>query len=83
MDPIRILLLLICGVLRDRTELAAENLALRQQIAALRHKSKRLRLRTRDRILWALLSRIWANWRSALLIVLSARFGESVSTMSS
>ena len=69
MDPIRILVLLIRGVLRDRTELAVENLALRQQVAALQLRSKRPRLRTRDRIFWALLSRFWANWRSALLIV--------------
>ena len=69
MDPIRVLLLLIRGVLHNRTELAVENLALRQQLAALQLKSKRPRLRTRDRIFWALLSRIWANWRSALLIV--------------
>ena len=53
----------------DRTELALENLALRQQLAALKHKSKRPHLRKRDRIFWALLPRIWANWRSALLIV--------------
>ena len=69
MDPIRVLLLLIRGVLHNRTELAVENLALRQQLATLQLKSKRPRLRTRDRIFWALLSRIWANWRSALLIV--------------
>ena len=53
----------------DRTELAIENLALRQQLAALQYKSKRPRLRKRDRIFWAVLSRIWANSRSALLIV--------------
>ncbi len=53
----------------DRTELALENLALRQQLAALHLKSKRPRLRKRDRIFWAVLSRIWENWRSALLIV--------------
>jgi transposase InsO family protein len=53
----------------DRTELALENLALRQQLASLKHKTKRPRLRKRDRIFWALLSRIWLNWRSALLIV--------------
>ncbi len=69
MDPIRVLLLLIRGVLHNRTELAVENLALRQQLATLQLKSKRPRLRTRDRIFWALHSRIWANWRSALLIV--------------
>ena len=69
MGLIRILMLFIRGVLQDRTELAAENLALRQQLAILQQKSKTPRLRRRDRIFWALLSRIWADWRSALLIV--------------
>jgi putative transposase len=55
--------------LRNRLELAAENLALRQQLAVLRGKVKRPRLRRRDRIFWAILSRVWSNWRSALLIV--------------
>ena len=81
MDPIRVLLRLIRGALRDRSELALENLALRQQLAALQHKSKRSRLRKRDRVFWALLSRVWANWRSANIIVqtvlwLSVRFDE-------
>ena len=69
MGLIRILVLFVRGVLRDRTELAAENLAIRQQLAILQQKSKTPRLRHRDRIFWALLSRVWANWRSALLIV--------------
>jgi len=69
MRPFRDLLLFIHALVRDRTELALENLALRQQLAAMRQKSKRPRLRNRDRIFWAILSRIWANWRSPLLIV--------------
>ena len=48
---------------------AAENLALRQQLAALNQSVKRPRLRPRDRIFWVLLSRLWPNWRSALAIV--------------
>ncbi len=69
MGGIRFLALLIRGLFRDRGELAAENLALRQRLAALQHNSKRPRLRKRDPIFWALLSRIWSNWRLALLIV--------------
>ena len=65
----RILVLLIRGAFRDRAGLAAENLALRQQLAVLQHKSKRPRLRNGDRIFWALLSRVWLNWRSVLVIV--------------
>ncbi len=57
------------SLLRRQTELAAENFALRQQLAILEHNSKRPRLRKPDRIFWAWLSRLWLNWRSALLIV--------------
>jgi len=49
--------------------LAAENLALRQQLAVLKERTKRPRLRKRDRIFWVWLSRLWTGWRSALLIV--------------
>ena len=57
------------SMMRTRTELAAENLALRQQLAVLQQKSKRPRLLNRDRIFWAILSRIWTDWRSVLVIV--------------
>jgi len=69
MGIFRIVAALFRSIVVDRAELAAENLALRQQLAVLQQKLKRPRLRSRDRIFWALLSRIWANWRSALLIV--------------
>ncbi len=58
MSSIRILLVFIPGMLRNRTELAAENLTLRQQLAVLQQKSKRPRLRKRDRIFWVLLSQV-------------------------
>ena len=54
---------------RERLELAAENLALRQQLAVRQRGAKRPRLRRRDRIFWVWLSRFWSNWRSAMLIV--------------
>lgn len=69
MSAVQMLFALVRSLVRDRAELAAENLALRQQLAVLREKSKRASLRQRDRIFWAILSRIWGNWRSALLIV--------------
>jgi putative transposase len=47
-----------------------EILALRHQLAVLqRRTNKRLSLRTADRLLWVVLSRVWAQWRSALVIV--------------
>jgi hypothetical protein len=49
--------------------LAAENLALRQQLIVLNRQVKRPSLKERDRLSWVLLSRIWPSWREALLIV--------------
>ena len=48
---------------------AAENLALRQQLAVFKQSVKRPKLRPRDRVFWVWLSRLWPNWRSALAIV--------------
>ena len=52
-----------------RFRLALENLALRQQLAVLERSGKRPKLRQRDRVFWVLLSALWADWRSALVIV--------------
>ena len=49
--------------------LRIENLALRQQLAVLKHRTKRPRLRNRDRFFWVILSRIWSGWKSALVLV--------------
>lgn len=62
-------MLFIRGVLRNHMEPAAENLARRRQLAALGEKTERPRLRNRGGTLWALLPRVWPNWRSPLLIV--------------
>lgn len=58
---IQVLVMFIRGVLCNCMELAAENLAPRQQLPVLREMSKQPRLRPRDRIFWAILSRIWPN----------------------
>ncbi len=38
-------------------------------LAVLEHKSKHPRMRKRDRIFWVWMSRVWAGWHSALVIV--------------
>jgi hypothetical protein len=45
-------LILVRAFFGNRTVLAAENLALRQQLAVLHRSVKRPKLRKRDRIFW-------------------------------
>jgi hypothetical protein len=51
------------------SQLALENLALRQQLAVYKRTVPRPRLHTMDRLFWAGLARLWAGWRQALVIV--------------
>ena len=57
------------ALLKSRRDLALENLVLRQQLAILKVKTPRARLRPGDRLLWVLLRRFWPAWRNALIIV--------------
>jgi len=66
---LRIILLLFRVLFRDRSQLALENLALRQQLAILRHKAPNPRLRRADRAFWVSPARVWDPWRSALILV--------------
>jgi putative transposase len=59
----------LCALLGRSTAVTLENIALRHQLMVLQRSSPRPRLRRQDRILWVCLSRLWANWRSRLLIV--------------
>jgi hypothetical protein len=55
--------------LKSRRALALENLVLRQQLAVLRRHAKRPKLSRADRAFWAVLARVWPEWRTALTIV--------------
>jgi len=57
------------AALRTRTDLTLENLALRQQLALLRSRSKRPTFGRLDRAFWMWLSHRWARWRQALHVV--------------
>jgi hypothetical protein len=60
----------VASVLKTRAALQLENVALRHQIGVLqRSAKKRPRLQPADRLLWVWLSRVWADWRSSLVIV--------------
>jgi transposase InsO family protein len=54
---------------KPRACLVAENLALRQQLAALRRTARRPRFCPADRAFWVLLSRTWSRWADLLAIV--------------
>ena len=55
---------------RTRVSMEIEILALRRQLAVLQRRTKkRPSLRTADRVLWVILSRVWAQWCMALVIV--------------
>ena len=49
--------------------IALENLALRHQLRVLQRSARRPRLVQGDRVLWVWLCRVWAGWRSSLVIV--------------
>ena len=57
--------LICCG----HRAIALENLALRQQLAALRRTATRPHLHSTDRLFWILLAKGWRDWRSALIVV--------------
>jgi putative transposase len=57
------------SALRTRAELQSEIVALRHQLNVLHRNVHRPKLRSADRWLWIVLTRIWRNWRSALVIV--------------
>jgi transposase InsO family protein len=52
-----------------RADLVAENLALRQQLIVLHRRTKRPRLKTKDRVFWLWLARSWDGWRESLIVV--------------
>ena len=60
------LLPMLCG---GHHQVALENLALRHQLAVYKKTVNRPKLLSSDRLFWIALSRMWAGWRQALVIV--------------
>ena len=54
--------------LRGHRELVLENLALRQQLTAMKRTTRRPRLQTGDRLFWIALAGVWRNWRTAVVL---------------
>ena len=70
LEYLRLLLGLVCAVVRDREALVAENLLLRQQLAVLtRPTRKRPQLHTRDKLFWVVARARCREWRRHLVLV--------------
>ncbi len=57
----RLLLGFLGSWFRSQNDLALENVALRQQLSAFKHKQPRPRLSGADRAFWVLLRSLWSN----------------------
>src|SRR5881628_404950 len=64
-----ILIRTLRSTVRTHRELALENLALRQQLAAWKAREPRPRLTEMDWIFWVFLFRLWTGWRHSLQVV--------------
>ena len=64
-----IMLTLLQALMASRMELGLENLALRQQVAALKRERPRPLLTDMDRLFWVALREKWSDWANALVIV--------------
>jgi transposase InsO family protein len=69
MDFFKAVVVFLRAFLVSRASLAAENVALRQQLNVLQRTVKRPKLRWQDRLFWVWLSRLWAGWRACLMLV--------------
>src|ERR1039458_652948 len=63
------LFVLAARSVRFRRDLLLENLALRQQLAALKRRHPQPRFRVADKLFWVMLRRLWPGWKRALVLV--------------
>ncbi len=73
METIQILLknifLMIFALFKNQSDLAIENLALRQQLSIFHYSKNRPKIRLYDRLFWIFMSRFWEKWKDALIFV--------------
>jgi hypothetical protein len=56
-------------LLRARRSLLIENLALRQQLAAIKRRHPRSQLGGLDKLFWVVILQFWSQWKKALIVV--------------
>lgn len=60
---------MVVRLFRGRRSLLLENLALRQQLVAMKRRHPRPSLDPFDKLFWVIARRIWSAWKHSLLIV--------------
>src|SRR5262249_9905671 len=71
-DCLLLVMALLRAIVRDRTDLVAENLLLRHQLGVLTRPTRtRPRLRTRDKLVCVLARLVRRDWRRQLVVVAS------------
>ena len=68
-DTFRLLLGTILCLFRARRSLLLENLAFRQQLAALKRRRPRPRPTVFDKLFWVFARKYWSGWKQALIVV--------------
>ena len=68
-DAFGLLIGAILRLFRARRTLLLENLALRQQLAALKRRHPRPRLTIFGKVFWVLARKFWSGWKQALIVV--------------
>jgi transposase InsO family protein len=66
---LRLLFALAIRSFASRRDLLLENLALRQQLAALKSRRPRTSFRLADKLFWVMLRRLWPRWKQALILM--------------
>lgn len=66
---LRVLLAALRLVVRSRTDIVMESIALRYQLEVYRRPRRRVTVTDTDRRFWSTLARSWAGWRTAILLV--------------
>src|SRR5580692_12606568 len=60
---------MLVRLFRGRRNLLLENLALRQQLVALKRRHPRPSLDLFDKLFWVIARRVWSAWKQSLIIV--------------
>jgi hypothetical protein len=59
----------VVSAFHSRADLILENMALRQQLLALRTKRPRRRLSSIHKLFWITLRKLWSGWKGPLILV--------------